>query len=219
MTSPEAEGSKLNAFAPFVLAALFGSAATADWMPTPGSAALVTWLGSAVAGLVGTAGILFAFRRVTLSGGWTLVAFGVVLDWLLTLLLIIPVKQYGITDPLGPWPYVLGSLATFIAGAAMGLLAPRAPLTFASAMVSVDLLVTGAVGILQPQALTARFLSRIVVAYTSACLGAIVGRNALLAFMTDRNSVGRFLATTILQIATAGVGGAVTVFLLKYVGA
>ena len=218
----------LHAFAvPVLFASSCGSSTAADWKTADGanrSAAAVTsllaaagpWAGSVLLGVVGAIGVVYLVRRVNVRRVWPIVVLGVLADWLLTGLFLLPLQQYVVLNPLGPWPYFLGSFATFASGMLMGVLASRAPLTFGCGIVSVDLLVAGLAGVVNPQALTLRLISRIVVAFSAAGFGALVGRNIAISLVRDREHVGRFVAMTVAQIAIAGIGGAATIALLEY---
>jgi hypothetical protein len=73
-------------------------------------------------------------------------------------------------------------------------------------------------GIVQPYPLSLKLISRVLVAFTSAGFGSLVGKSVHVAIAQDRSAIGHCLATTALQILIAGIGGAVTVLLLNYNG-
>jgi len=148
--------------------------------------------------------------------GWLIVALGLAIDWSLTTLFLWRVREAAIANPLGPWLYILGSLATFCGGMVVGYLVFLAPLRFGFGMVSLDLFATALAGIVAPQPLSLMLISRIVVAFMSAGFGALVGKSMFVGLVRDRSTLGRCIGMTLLQILVAGLGGVVTVILLRY---
>jgi ATP/ADP translocase len=133
----------LHAFVALPL--LCGSCTTGNWrtgVSETGEAAIslpsvlapvAPWSGSLVMGLVGIVGVWYLASRMIRRRGWLVVGLCLCIDWLLTTLFVWQVRDAALTNPLGLWPYVLGALATFIAGMVAGYLVSPAPLRLASA--------------------------------------------------------------------------------------
>jgi hypothetical protein len=218
-TEVEKSSESVHAIAlPVVLASVItGSCTTADWLSPEVDLLLTPWLGSAMLTLVGLSGLIYLAFSGVRPRGWLVAVFGLLLDWLLTALLLLPAQDYDAASPFGFWPYVLGTVATFLAGAAVGFMLFFAPFRFGFAIVFLDCLIAGLFGFLSPQSLSLRLISRVAAAFGAAGLGAIVGSNLFLT-LRDRSLLGRSITTLMGQIAVAGIGGVVTALFMKYVG-
>ncbi|MEW5958730.1 MAG: hypothetical protein AB1801_13440 [Chloroflexota bacterium] len=201
-----------------VLAILAGGGTTTEWkisdlstiFPFPSAGSILM----GVIGVLSVVYLLVAYRR---SLRWRIVIVGFLIDFLLTAILTWPVRELVIADPLlGLWPYVLGTLATFLAAIAVGFMMPKAPLPHAFGFVSIDLVFTGITGFFLPQALTWALISRIFVAYSAAGMGALIGKYAHFVMKEDRNALGKFLGTFLVECTTAIIAGIVAVIILEH---
>jgi len=172
--------------------------------------------GSALMGAIGVIGMVYLLFALKSWRSWGIVVVGYLLDFLFTLVLVWPVHKSVGTDPLALWPYVLGTVATLLAGMVVGLMAYGAPLRHTSGIVSIDFLLAGIEGFFLPQALTWTLVSRVVAAYCAAGLGALIGQYARFALTEDRTALGKFLGTTLMSCLTATVAGVLAVLALTY---
>ena len=128
-----------------------------------------------------------------------------------------PIRNIAISDPLGPWPYILSALATVCAGIVVGLLAPQSPIRHALGLVALDFLLAGLVGLASPEALSWKLASRISVAYCCAILGAVIGQYIWAVIVTDRLSIGKFFARIIASCFASVAGGILTKYLVEFI--
>lgn len=175
------------------------------------------WAGSALLFFVGMAVVIACFRlpRAFTSFSLKIALIGLVVDQVLTLVLVWPVQQSAGVDYLGVWPYVLGTVATLIAGMVVGTLAVRSPLRHACVVASFDFLLAGASIFVIPYELTWTLVSRIVAGYCAVCLGALIGRYARSGW-NDAALRREFFQKTTIACITAVLGAFVTIFLKEY---
>ncbi|MDD5064845.1 MAG: hypothetical protein PHQ35_08845 [Phycisphaerae bacterium] len=166
-----------------------------------------------VLGVIGLVVLVFSLRPLRL---WWIVAVGYLFDIILTCALLWPIREMAISNPLALWPYILGTLTTFLSGFVVGLLAPKAPMRLASGIVSVDFVLSGVAGILLPQTLTWTLASRIIAAYCAVGVGALIGNSARYVISKDHSALGCFLGVVLKECVTATIGGILAVFFLKF---
>lgn len=176
-----------------------------------------TWAGSVLLFAVGAAGILacYGVPRATARLSLKIILIGLIADQILTLILVWPVRESIGTNLFGIWPYVLGTMATFLAGGIVGGLAERGPIRHACAVASLDFLFAGAIGFMAPYVLTWALVFRIAAGYCAVSLGAAIGRYARLEWKDPAVRREFFQKATIGCIA-AVIGGFVTVLLKEY---
>lgn len=207
------ELARLNAFSPFYLigGAVAGAGTASEWLLGNLSAIMPTsWAGSALMGAVGGFGIAFLLFTLRTWRSWRIVIVGLSLDMVLSGLFVLPLIGLGISDALSLWPYLLGTVATFLAGIAVGYLAPKAPLRHAIGIVLLDFLLAGLIGFFVPFAATWTLVSRIIAALCAVSVGGAIGQYAYFAIKKDPNELGRFLGRTCLAVFTSAAGGVVT---------
>ena len=178
----------------------------------------VAWLGSAVVGLIAIASTAWLLRpRVLDRRSLIVVALAYVVDSILSLAMVAPFRD-GISHPLDVWPYAAGSLATFIAGILVGASAPRAPVLHSAALVSLDLLLTAASGIMRPLPLTIALMSRVVVGFLAAGCGALIGDYARELAASTRRPAGKFLAVLLVATIPGVLATVIAEIVLKHYG-
>lgn len=208
------------AFMPLVAA--FGSGATTagNWLASAaakvaGKTSLVPGAasGSILVGTIGGVGLAyFLTKKMIDKRGWLVVLLAWFLDTVLSALLQLKNLPSMLVNPLGFWPYVLGSLATFCVGTLVGALFPRTPLRYALAFVFVDFVIVGITAIWTSYTLAWDLITRVGAACLAAAVGALLGAHIANAVRADpstaiRKSVIGFLGV----IVTAVIGALVTV--------
>lgn len=220
--STNSEDSQVRSFSAVPILLAFGSGTTtaANWLTSaaasvagktnlvPGPAS-----GSILVGTIGGVGLAyFLTKKMIVKRGWVVILLAWLLDTLLSALIHLKHLPSLIVDPLGFWPYVLGSLATFCVGTLVGALFPRTPLRYALAFVFVDFVVTGVMAVWWSYTLAWDLITRIGAACLAAAIGALLGAHIVNAVRVDpltaiRKAVIRFLAV----IATAVIGAVVAI--------
>ncbi len=177
----EAEQKGLHAFAPFFLIPMFVSgfgtvmeSLTAGLLLVRGPQAapilLTTVSGACVVALRRRG---FRARRE-----WFLIARAYLYDQVFSTALIWPHRAALVADPLGLYPYAMGTLATVIAAGFVGWVGRRRRMDYAIAFAAVDLLVAAVVWTSLGRGLTLGLVSRIAVAFAAATAGVYIGRLA-----------------------------------------
>jgi hypothetical protein len=225
----EKKPTSLYAFAPIAL--LAGGGIVSRWKTAASETAIVEkmagslgellslpFMGSLLVGVLGAITAICVIGSVRKWRGLAVMLLGYILDCSLSLAFFWLIRDIVITDPMSFWPFVLGALATFLAGIAVGIMAAQAPIRHALGLVALDFLIVAAVGFASPMVLSWNVASRIPVAYGCAILGAIIGQYIWLVTRTDRLSIGKFLGTSFWTLLTAVAGGLLTQYIFEYIG-
>ena len=142
---------------------------------------------------------------------WQVIFVALLVDYVISIAVTLPLLDSESFDPLTLWPYVLTALATVVGGVIVGLLAPFSPYRHASCMVCIDLVLAGTLGLL-PLSIT--LISRVVTAFLAAWLGV-----ALAVYWKKMSEdplwIGKVAAVTLFSILTSVVGGVGTALALE----
>jgi hypothetical protein len=136
---------------------------------------------------------------------WVILAVAYVIDLLLTMAFMWPIRATAMQNSLALAPYALGTLATLFAGIVLGCLGPWAPVRLGVALVAVDMIVYGIDGVFVPRAAGPIMITRIIVAFAAAIAGALIGQTWREAVDADRRAIGKALAQTFVTVATGVV--------------
>lgn len=196
---------------------LAGAGTTIQWkLRALGGLLGADWAGSAAAAAIGVAVLAcLVFTGIRSLRSWAIILAAFALDQLLTLFAAWPVRHLVVADPLGPWPYIIGTATTFVAGIVVGILAPQAPVRHALGMVALDSILAGAGAFVTPLPLTYKLLSRVLAGYCAASCGAAIGQYCRGAVRKDQESVGKLMGTVTITLITSVAGGVATALLLE----
>lgn len=172
------------------------------------------WVGALFLCLVGFMGLTFLSFSLRTWRSWGIIMWGYLLDFFLSTILFWHILDVAVADPLALWPYLLGTVATFIAAMIVGILEPRAPFRHGLGIVFVDLALSGVICFLVPNPLTLALISRVVAACGAACMGAAVGKYVRSVLRKESGAMRELARAIVIECIAATTSGLILAFFI-----
>lgn len=185
-----------------------GSSVVSQWKSSSVFVFLVgSPMGSIFLGLTGVLGLayLYYFRSFRSGRLWGIALIGFVIDFILTILAVYGIPSEILVGPLAPVPFVVGSLATLVAGVFVGIVARKDFVKCVLAMVLLDFFVTG---LITTFPVSLELVSRMCVGFFSALLGGYLGR------YYDKEHSIKYIGNTLTTLLVTIISGLALAWLL-----